>query len=471
MYLAQNSQNQQPNRQQALGISQRLDYLLENLTMYLKTTPGKLAAAMLLCIVGTSFLGMVAYHSYANLRGAVQTVGRDTVPSIIAAEHINATLADANANAMNALLVKEQDNGMYWKVYRDEMNQVHDELITAAQNITYGDEERKPIFTIMARLGDYESLIGKAKGRPINEVMNDFTTANKIMRQEILPASLALDQANFAHLDAVYKTHHSGFGMSVLFFWMAVGLLLAILGATQLYLYRTTHRMLNLGLVVATVIVLGFSLYTNSLLKTTEASLVVAKQDAFDSVHALWKARAIAYDGNADESLFLIYHGNVDAQTKSTADFKAKAGKITDIEPQTAVKKVMASQKFGGLLGEELANITFKGEGEAALETLKGWAEYIRIDGAIRELEKQGRYTEALQMDIGTKPGQSNWAFAQFDKALDQTLAINQAQFDNGISTAFGKLNVFPYMLAVCIVLIIVASIVGIKVRFDEYRF
>jgi hypothetical protein len=219
--------------------------------------------------------------------------------------------------------------------------------------------------------------------------------------------------------------------------------------------------------VAATVILLFFSLYATIVFRATDADLKTAKADAFDSVHALSKARAVAYDGNADESMYLLFHGNADAQTKLTADFQTKAAKLTDIDPQTALK----AQKFGGYLGTELSNITFPGEREAATDTLRQWAEYIRIDGQIRDWEKQGRHQEAVLLNVGTKPGQSNWQFDKFDKALGRTLEINKTEFNNHIDSAFGRLAIFPYVLAACTIASIIAIILGMKARLNEYRF
>lgn len=445
--------------------------LADRLRSYLSTTPGQLTGALVTCVFATLIAAFCAYYAYSDVRHAVQTVGRDTVPSIVAAEHINATLADANANVANALLTKEPETGPSWKAYRDDMKKVQDQLITATQNITYGDEERKPIFTMMAKIGEYEYAVGKARAKLSGDFTNDFLIANRSMRESILPAGAALDQANFSHLDETYKVHraYAWLHKSLLFIFLAT--MAVVLVAAQLFLFRKTHRLVNPGIAIATVMLLAFALYAVTTLDTVENTLISAKQDAFDSIHALWKARAVAYDANADESLYLLYHGDKDNQAKATSDFKGKAALLSDIAPQDALVLDSRGEKFGGFLGAELANITFAGEKEAATQTLKEWAAYIRIDGDIRRLEQQGGHNEAIALNIGTKPGQSNWQFDKFDKALGATLDINQKEFDQKISSAFLRLSVFPYVLAAWIVVVIAASIVGMKPRLDEYRF
>lgn len=445
--------------------------LKDRLRSYLSTTPGQLMGALATCILATLIAAVCAYYAYSDVRHAVQTVGRDTVPSIVAAEHINATLADANANVVNALLTKEAETGPSWKTYRDEMRQVQDQLITATQNITYGDAERKPIFTMMTRIGEYEYTVGKARAKLSSDSTADFLAANRNMRDVILPAGAALDQANFSHLDETYIAHRAHAWVQKSLFYLFMAIMAGVLVATQLFLFRRTHRLVNPGILAATVLLIAFALYAAGTLGTVEDTLVSAKQDAFDSIHALWKARATAFDANADESLYLLYHGDKENQAKATSDFKAKAALLSDVAPEEALVLNSAGKRFGGFLGAELANITFEGEKEAATQALKEWAGYTRIDGDIRLLEQQGEHQKAIELNIGTKQGQSNWQFDRFNKALGETLDINQKEFDQKIASAFSRLNVFPYVLVVWLVAVIAASIVGMKPRLDEYRF
>lgn len=440
----------------------------------LKTTPGALMGFTVACIMAVIIMTISAYSVYSGLYTTVKTVGQDSAPSIIAAEKIGATLADANANAMNAILIGEKTkNDTYWKAYRSDIDTAHDNLITAAQNITY-PPERTAILAMQTKLSDYESIMGRTQGKPIQEAMPDFVAAQNLMQQNILPKSQKLDEINFKELNDSYKNQASSHSVNMKIYIFTVILLFGILIKVQYYLFHKTKRMANIGLVVATIMCLVFQFYTVSTFVAAQTNLKVAKEDAFDSLHALWQARAIAYNSNADESLFLIYHGNTSVQNQVTIDFHNKAKQITDIDPQiaaTTVVKPGSAYKFGGYLGNELANITFSGEKEAATTTLIQWAEYIKIDQQIRSLEKQGKYQDALQLNIGTNSGQSNYVFGLFDEALGKTLEINQNQFDVNIEKNFRILNKFPYILGVTAILIIIACVVGLKARIDEYRF
>lgn len=445
--------------------------LQEKWSQQLATVPGRLKFSRAATIAAALVFAALAYVSYTDLHQAVQTIGRDTVPSIIAAEKVRATLADANANAVNFFLTNEGDDGPSWSAYRREMDEVQDNLIVAAQNITYGDEERQPIREMMTQLAVYERLIGQARAHRQSDFHPDLEAAEQVMRDKILAAAVALDKANFDHLSATYTAHRSSLGGKLAPAIAGGVLLFALLFSTQLFLAQRTRRTLNPGLVVATAALVVCALYAVAIIPKVESSLVTAKKDAFDSIHALWRARATAFDANADESFYLLDHGKEDKQAAWTKKFNAKTALLSAGDPDRMLRYAQQGKRFNGYLGDELANITFPGEKEAAMQAMTAWIAYLDIDLQIRHLETSGNYKDALALDVGTQPGQSNWAFAQFDDALMKTLDINQRAFEAEIDQAFTLLSHFVYALIATVVIIIAAIVAGIKPRLDEYRF
>ncbi|MFC5473564.1 hypothetical protein [Paraherbaspirillum soli] len=454
----------------ALNQASQVSYF-QTVKAHLRTTPGRMQTLLAAGIVGALLIALTGFGAYQGVRGAVQTLGKDTVPSIVAAEQIRFLLASAHANAMNAVLLKEDDSGTSSKAFRAEMDQAQQALVTAAKNITYGSEEQKPITAVMMALGSYERLLGQAHAKGAETALPDLTAANQLMQTVILPATVALDQANFDHLTASFNSHHAAFYLQMTPLVLIALATLAALLAAQTYLMRKTRRTLNLGLLAATVILGLASLYGATSLQAIEKKLVSSKFDAFDSIHSLSKARALAYEANADESLLLIYRGHPEAQAQATADFKQRIAQIMAIEPAQLDAATKSKTKFGGLLGAELVNITYPGEEAAALLTARTWADYVEIDKQIRELESSGRYAESQALALGYQAGQSNWAFDAFDKALGKTTAINQAAFDQDIADAFARLNRFPYLLFGAVLASILAIVLGMKPRLDEYRF
>jgi hypothetical protein len=434
-------------------------------------------------IVGLTLLvalvGLRTYLAYANV---VQTIGKDSVPSIVAAEKIRTELADAHTAIVNVFLTREQDEaGPSRKAYAKAMASADDSLVAAAQNITYGEDERRPILAALTRLAEYERLIGMADEARLHEAARAdgadgrdvelLARADALMREQILPAIVALDLANFTHVDAAFtEGQHTARQWLTGFVVLAV-VLGAIMLETQLKLFASFRRILNLpmaaGLAVFAVALIAFGTHAAGIL----SEIRLAKEDAFDSVHALSKAEAVAYSANAQESVYLLLRDKA-AKARQGALFNSAAqemfsGHVQDINHLPADWKTLKGQ---GLLGDELANITFYGEDAAASQTLQGWLQYVQIDGQIRALEESGKHDAAVALCLGTQPLQSDWAFGRFMKSLDATLEINQRQFDQAIERAFHD-AAWLWMLLIAVLLAPIAgTVIGLQMRLAEFR-
>ena len=451
-------------------MSQALAMAGGSLRTRLQTVPGKLWLRQLLIAAATVVLAVASYRTHVFLSRVAQTVGKDAVPSIVAAEKIRTTLALANTNLANAFLTKEGDDGPAMRAYREAMASAHDSLLTAAQNITYGDEERKPILDVMARLAEYERLVGAA--RHAGSFDQSAIAADALMRDKILPAVVQLDQANFNHLDAAY----SAFKRDAAVYRMAdialALLLLALLAETQLHLYRQFRRLINPSMALGTLLfVLGALMFASHSARELE-DIRSAKEDAFDSIHALSRAKALAYTANAMESLYLLERGDAGTQAAEASRFVNVAADIWHgkLGPSNTLPTDLNTLKGTGLLGDELANITFVGEQEAATHTLDGWIAYMQIDEQIRKLEAEGKHAEAVALCLGKEQGESDWAFERFDQALDTTLKINQDAFDASIASAFAHVKWVGYSVFLLLLAPLFGAVVGIRQRLSEFR-
>jgi len=380
-------------------------------------------------------------------RGAMQAIGKDSAPSIIAAQSIKTSLADMDADVANELLgAKDGD-------YDYQRKKAATALIEAAKNITYGDAEQKPIEAIQVNLGIYEAKVQYA--RDLWEwgdagYVDAYRAAAHVMDADLLPQADNLDRANNDQLQATYKSQSGESIASLVFLLVMAAALVGALVAIQAYLNRKMRRILNPMLALATVLALGFVLYTVGILAAERSDLKVAKEDAFDSIHALWQAKAVAYAANTDESRYLL-------DTKHAGEHGLRF-----IEKANLLKS--------GYLATELSNITFEGEKEAANRAVESWDKYLEIDRQIRSLETQGKHTAAIALCIGNDPGQSNWAFNEFDRAIDTTLKINQDQFDASVREGFSTLSNFEIKAGIVTLIIALLSFFGLLQRIQEYR-
>ena len=103
------------------------------------------------------------------------------------------------------------------------------------------------------------------------------------------------------------------------------------------------------------------------------------------------------------------------------------------------------------------------------MESIRTWVAYVKIDNKIRALNREGKTKEALELCIGSKPGQSNWAFEQFEKSVRKTIEINQSEFDKAADTGFSRLAGFEVITPVVTLLCALLGYFGLIVRIREY--
>jgi hypothetical protein len=452
-------------------------------------TPRILMGMAAAVCVASIWLFIAITGATSESKNAVKSIGKDCAPSIVAAQKIAVSLADFDCNIINQLICEPGSKDM--KMAEDTARQRHTEitngLVNAAENITFGDNERVPIQRMTDGLGKYETTMEEAKillqTKHAAEAIKTARTATDLMHGVLLPAADQLDKANRTVLDKAYKTHQTERTIKVTLLLLASMVLLGALGGAQYYTFRKMNRVLNPGLAAATVLTVFLTGYTLSILGATNEILRSAVKDAFDSVHFLWHARAVAYDSNGEETRWLFdrekaaqYAETFFAKSKSLAAYQGLT--MADLPDYMNCRKLAAmtyskdslSSEFKGFLADEMRNITFQGEREAATSALVSYGEYLKVDKAIRKLEEEGQHAEAIRLCVSNTPGGSNYTFGNFDDALGETLKINQKAFDDDIVAGFQKLGRLSYMPAVTILLIVASAIFGLWQRIKEYH-
>jgi hypothetical protein len=446
-----------------------------NVSLRDRATPDilKLAigASWLLVLV----LFLIAFSAVNDIRAAAQTIGKDSEPSVVAARQIGLSLANMHASVANALLVGPGKDADSWATYAQEQKTVADTLVDAAQNITYPGEKDQ-IRILNETFVRYQDLVSTAAASEAqtnaSAALKTFAQADDLIHARLIPAATELARINDDALTQSYNAHRST-GIAMAIVTVIAGLaVLAILVSTQMFLSRKTHRTLNAPLLLASLVILALVALTARTLASANEDLRSAKQDAYDSVYALTSARAVSYDANADESLWLLasddqrYETSFMTKTKQISD-----PWLTDTQAQQLAQLVNRHQQvpFKGYLANELNNITFPGEREAALAASSYWARYLAIDGQIRSLDRSGDHAGAIALDIGNAQDQSDWAFNNYDKSMAQLIDINQTAFDDSIQQVFSEVGIAPILP---ILALLAAGLVwfGLQPRIAEYR-
>jgi len=429
-------------------------------------------AASLLMLVSTM-------SGIQGQRHAINTIGKESTPSITTAQRLKDAAAGMDAYIVKELLLPSGQNQDAVKGYEERYEKLTQRLVAAAESISYGDKERKPIETLQLELGNYIAKIQQARDfherGDTNNMVVAYRSAAEIMDQKLLPAADALDKVNVDALNLTYNKEKFYSGKSLFFIVISGVALITILIGLQIFLSKRTRRTFNPMLLAASAIAIAFLNYTTGAFLSASQNLRIATEDAFSSMHTLRQARALGYIANAAQSRYLLDPAFALNHEQAFFNTIAKIAKPSDGETfETVAATASASgykpNNITGLLADQLKNITFAGEREATVNNLTTLGTYIAIDKQIRQLERAGKHTEAIALCLGNQPGQSNWAFDEFRlKANQKTFDINQAAFDKAIKQGFRDVDGFEFTTPVALSAIAVLTLFGLLPRLKEY--
>lgn len=435
------------------------------------TTPGRLRLLLGAIVVLSAAACWAGITAVREFRADVETIGVSSAPSIEAAAQIRADLADMDANAANGFFSSGTREAR--KQYESDCTDLAARLVIAAKNITYGDSEQTPLQQIVHGVPVYTGLVERARTLGYPAGLVPLHEASDLLRGRLLPAVEALDRANLDPLQHKYSTAGADVSSYSAVFWLATLLLAAALVGAQLFLLRKMRRVFNIPLVLAFAGLVVLAGLFFSISDRAFAALKLAKEDAFDSMHALWKAKAVAFLANADESFYLLepkmqqaYERHFREQSALVADRNLDAALLRQITAESTEKSKVS---LGGFLGAEINNITFAGERELALSTINQYAKYMAVDQEIRRLETSGRHSDAVTLCTGNAPDQSNGAFDRFTSSLQSLADLNKTEFNAAVQNSLTTLAALPWIVGSACLLTAGLSALGLSLRIREY--
>ncbi|GHA35049.1 hypothetical protein GCM10010329_67740 [Streptomyces spiroverticillatus] len=404
------------------------------------------------------------------LSSSLEAIAERHVPRITSAAGLNLALNDMDAQAANTLLASgDAGAGRLATPYRKALElygtsrrTISRELRTLAVAADGDPHASRTVEALTENFARYQEFIGRAlenDGRPAGKqpARDDYHAATELLRTQLLPESRELTDVNNRTYTAEVTSARDRITVECAVALLLGVTLLALLVGLQLHLARRFQRILNPPLLAATFATLLALTFGGHVLLSSSEQLRIARHDAFDSVVALSRARATAYDLNADESRYLLF---ADRRDTYECSYFAKSQNLYEIRGATfgtynndlsrtwaAYRADRTDLRFGGEFRRELDNITFPGEREAAERTVAAYAVYQRDDRTLRALVAQGKEREAVAFGIGWQEGQSNAHFGAWTTALDRAIAINRTHYEQ--ATAEGRsLLAGPLLLA-----------------------
>ncbi|MFI6444597.1 hypothetical protein [Kitasatospora sp. NPDC050543] len=462
----------------------------------LRNAPRLVRTLTALCLAALLAAGAATATVLTGARADLDTIGHNAAPQAARAADLYFALNDMDAQAANLLLLgADPDYATLRKqtqdAYEQRRAQAGTDLQRAAEAASGDPAGRVAVQNVLSELGRYEALVARAQlleeqahapaGKPSAEALDAYRQATDLLRQQLLPAADQVTAANSATVEHSYHAQRADLAAGRWWILAAGVLALAALAALQRTLTVRFHRLINPPLAAVTLLTCIALTAGLHLAGRADDHLTVAKSNAYDSVIALSRARAVAYDMNADESRYLTDPARAAAYEQTFFDKTQAVARLDgatlgdyDARLRSAADDHRADHTtvpFGGFLGAELRNITFPGEQEAAERVLKAFQQYQLDDRKTRSLRGQGRLKDAVTFNTGTAPGQSNADFALLGAALDDVLAINRNALGRAVAEADDDLDASTAITgALALAAALALTALGVRPRLREYR-
>ncbi|MFI0723508.1 hypothetical protein [Streptomyces sp. NPDC021224] len=444
-------------------------------------------------LVLTAAVGALLLVTGLTASGTWDRVDHRAAPRVTGADDLYFALNDMDAQAANLLLSSggrgltpmPAQHSTALKLYGSARHAVGVDLQTLAAAAQGDPKATATVVGFDDDFARYQELVCRVRENDLHPAekataLGNYRTATDLLRQSLLPAAERLGQNNDGAFEDVCTGARGATRVRLALLAVLGGALLLVLVLTQVRLARRFHRTVNPGLAAATLCVAAACGLGWSATAAQAHDLEVARRDAFDSVVALSRARAMTYDANADESRYLLdpdRRGTYEQAFQDTSQLLLTLPAATlgtyDARLADALAAYRARHtdlRFTGAYGDEFRNITFPGERAAAEATVRAYAVYEKDDRTFRSLVRQGRLQQAVEFCIGYDKGASNYHFEQYDTALRALIGINADAYGAAVSDGRAALTTRLPGAGAALSAAAVLTVLGLRPRLAEFR-
>ncbi len=416
------------------------------------TTPGKLRLTRIVLVIGIVLAGVVGVVAANDRVDTTRDIAERLEPLNANVTTLYQSLADADATVAAGFLSGGVESSEIRARYdRDVVTataslaragtQAGGELVTAHRiaDIT----TQLPVYTGLVERARANNRQGQAVG------VAYLRRASDLMQSVILPAAAELQRRQAARLDDAYQRA----GAVPVVALAACGASVAGLIWVQIFLFQRTHRVVNIGLVVASGAVLAGLVWWTVAGTASAGSLARALGHSRSVSAALGPAQIAALQARAVESLGLVTRND-----GSEPDFDAR------------MQQLARNGGAGGALGAAKQFATDP-EGralvQAAVDDARG---YAAAHKEVRRLDDIGEYTKAVDAVVNTRQASAATAFDRLAAALTAAVEYERGAFGKAIDRARGWLTGLPIGIGTLALIAAVGVALGVRQRLEEYR-
>jgi hypothetical protein len=422
---------------------------------WLITTPGRLVLASMLVVIAAVVCGAAAVSVERSRAHAADAVRSQTEPLLVQAVTLYTALSDANATATTTFLTGGLEPPARRVRYLADLRAASDALATLARDVGTAPVPHAAVVTITEQLPVYAGLIESARannrqGFPVGA--SYLRQASGLLTGTMLPAAERLYAIEANRLNGDYD---AGTATGTLVaFALSAAVALAVLLGVQAYMALISHRVFNVPMVLATIVLVGATVWGLVGMIGAQNALVRAQRNGSDPVEALSAARVLVSRSQTDESLTLAGRGTDESDP---LDFPV----VTDA--------LAPARGSGGLLGEVAALERRNGTPAAARRIDAEFAEYRTQATNVLALEAGGQTETAINDAVSADANPSSPS-DQLNATLTAQLNHAQQRFASAASDATSSLTGLAVGIPVLIAIAALLALLGLRQRLSEYR-
>lgn len=433
------------------------------------STPFRLRLGMaLLCLPLLAFATAVHLGVERN-ESTVTTVGTEATRGITVAQTLKLELAELDEVVVHDLLSRAPLTANGFPLdYNIQRAELHDNLVLAALVSSSGAAFEQPLANIDYALPHYHALVrdafaARADGDEAT-ALEAYGQAHEVMADTLLPEAEFLDKANSYVLNTTYdgqKARSVSTGRLIVMSWLA---LLGFLALAQILLDRRFRRVLNLGLVLATVIALVSGGFTLRRLDASSAHLTDAREQAFQSVHVLARARATVVLARQAQGQFLLDPSTADA---AQLDFGDQVSRLLRMEGEDVVDLAVDGripEGAAGYLARAAGPGATSADPESARNVVLAFEAFLTEDAAMRRL------VDSDEPEAAVDEYANGQAYIDLDAAITAAQATEQETFDEAADAAEDSAAPLDELNLLGAAGILMLAQLGLFQRLREYR-
>jgi hypothetical protein len=416
------------------------------------TTPGKLALVSTLVVAGALCFGVVATLATRSRADAAKAAKTQTEPLLVQAVTLYSSLSDANATATTTFLTGGLEPPQRRAHYLQDLRMATGSLTTLTREVSGSSRARAAVRTITDQLPVYSGLVESARannlqGFPVGAAY--LRQASGLLTGAILPAANELYTIEARRLGADYRSGTSNGPLVALV--IAIALSLVALIAAQVYVARISRRILNVWMLVATLVIIGVSVWAVVALVGSRNALIRAQRNGSDSVEVLTASRVLLSRAQSDQSLTLVSRGS------------------DEISPADFVKVMNVLSPQGGMLGEAAPLAARAGRGQDAQRLAQEFAAYRAQATNVLAVQARGHVGEAIKIAVADAASPTSPS-ARLSSDLAAQANAAQARFQAQAADATSALSGLEIAIPVLAVVAAILALVGLRQRASEYR-